>query len=306
VTSVGGTGVPRPDAGLISVFAGFLLFSTSPALVAGSAIVGLVLALWRAWISAAVFGGVVWARGRSTAGIMTLTVLPGIAFGGATALFFEAAQRTSVANAAMIAAMQPVPMLFAARVVFGERVTRVDLMWVALALTGAVIMVTSAAGGTASLSGDLIGAVSSLFGAAYFVTSRMARNKGLEALPLMAGAMFWSSVLLTPIVLLSANGLETPTGGEWIRLAAIALVPGLGHVLIAYSQRTVPFVVVGLAQLLMPVGAGLLAWLFLDQSIGSRQLAGMALVLVSLAAHTLYRAKLTATEESPVGVAEAS
>lgn len=278
--------------GFAAVFMGFLLFSSSPALVAGATLEGLALAGWRAGVSAVVFGVVTWLRGGASREILTKALLSGLCFGVAVGLFFEAAQRTSVANTAIIAAMQPIPMLVAARFVFNERVTRVDGAWFAVALTGATVMVLSAdTGGTASLGGDAIAGVSTLFGAAYFVFSRQARQS-LDAVPLMAGVMLWSSVVLVPLALVSGQTLTPPVGNELIRLAAIALVPGIGHVLIAYAQGSVSLVVVGLAQLLMPVGAATLAWLFLDQDITSGQFAGILLVIVALAAHTVHRSRM--------------
>lgn len=218
----------------------------------------------------------------------------GLCFGLAVGMFFEAAQRTSVANTAIIAAMQPIPMLFAARLVFKERVTGADVGWFAVALTGAVVMVVSAdTGGTASFDGDAIAAVSTLFGAAYFIFSRRARET-LDAVPLMAGVMAWAGVVLIPLAFVSGQTLSPPVGNELVRLGAIALVPGVGHVLIAYAQGSVSLVVIGLAQLLMPVGAATLAWLFLDQDITTGQLVGILLVIAALAAHTVHRSRMEA------------
>ena len=280
--------------GHAAVIAGFLLFSSSPALVAGAELEGLALASWRAVVSAIAFGAFTWLRGGASRDVLTKAALSGLSFGLAVGMFFEAAQRTSVANTAIIAAMQPVPMLFAARIVFREKVTHTDIGWFVIALVGAVVMVLSAdTGGTASLEGDTIAAVSTLFGAAYFIFSRQAREH-LDAVPLMAGVMAWSAVVLVPLALLYGQDLAPPAGDELVRLAAIALIPGLGHVFIAYSQQSVSLVVIGLAQLLMPVGAATLAWLFLDQDITRGQLLGILLVLAALAAHTIHRSRMEA------------
>lgn len=260
--------------------------------MAGATLEGLALAGWRAGVSAVVFGLVAWLRGGLAREVATKAGMAGVCFGLAVGLFFEAAQRTSVANTAIIAAMQPIPMLFAARLVFKEQVTRADVGWFAVALTGAIVMVLSAdTAGTASLDGDAIAAVSTLFGASFFIFSRRARET-LDAVPLMAGVMAWSGVILIPLALISGQALTPPEGNELLRLAAIALIPGIGHVLIAYSQASVSLVVIGLAQLLMPVGAATLAWLFLDQDITGGQFAGILLVITALAAHTLHRSRM--------------
>ena len=260
---------------------------------------GLALAGWRAGVSALAFGVIARVRGGLSRDVMTKGAMAGLCFGLAVGLFFEAAQRTSVANTAIIAAMQPIPMLFAARLVFKEQVTRADVAWFAVALAGAITMVLSAdTSGTASLDGDTIAAVSTLFGAGYFIFSRQARAT-LDAVPLMAGVMAWSSVVLIPLAFISGQTLTPPEGNELIRLAAIALIPGIGHVLIAYAQGSVSLVVIGLAQLLMPVGAATLAWLFLDQGITLGQFLGILLVIAALAAHTLHRSQMEAVPTEP-------
>ena len=267
--------------------------------MAGATLDGLALAGWRAGVSAITFGVVAWLRGGMSSEVFTKGAMAGLCFGLAVGLFFEAAQRTSVANTAIIAAMQPIPMLFAARLVFKEQVTRADVGWFAVALTGAIVMVLSAGtGGTASFDGDAIAAVSTLFGAAYFIFSRRARES-LDAVPMMAGVMAWSGVVLIPLALIAGQTLTPPAGNEVIRLAAIALVPGIGHVLIAYAQGSVSLVVIGLAQLLMPVGAATLAWLFLDQDITTGQFLGILLVIAALAAHTLHRSRMETAPADP-------
>ncbi len=262
--------------------------------MAGAELEGLALAGWRAGVSAIVFGVVAALRGGIGRRVYVLAMAPGLCFGMAVGLFFEAAQRTSVANTAIIAAMQPIPMLIAASVVFKEKVTRTDIVWFAVAFAGALTMVLSAeTGGTAALSGDLIAVVSTFFGAGYFILSRRARET-TDALPLMGGVMAWAAAILVPVALLADQAVAPPSGNELVRLAAIALIPGIGHVLIAHANQGVSLVVIGLAQLLMPVGAASLAFLFLDQGITAGQLAGMGLVVIALSAHTFHRANVEA------------
>lgn len=284
---------PTSHLGFATVFVGFLLFSSSPPLVAGSTLGGLSVAFWRAWLSCAAFAAVAICVKKLEWRLLAVTAVPGLSFGLAISLFFEAAQRTSVANAALIAAMQPLPMIVAARFLFREHVGVPDLGWLALALSGTTFMILNAGNaGSADTTGDVIAIISTVFSAAYFVSSRRARQT-IDTLPFMASMMFWAGVAITPIVLISGQTLFTGHGPEWVRLIAIALIPGLGHLLINYSHRTVPLVVIGLMQLLMPVGATTLAWWFLDQSINTGQLIGMGTVVTALAAHTLYRSRMT-------------
>ena len=77
--------------GHAAVVAGFLLFSSSPALVAGAELEGLALASWRAVVSAVAFGAVTWLRGGARRDVLTKAALSGLSFGLAVGMFFEAA-----------------------------------------------------------------------------------------------------------------------------------------------------------------------------------------------------------------------
>jgi drug/metabolite transporter (DMT)-like permease len=278
--------------GFGAAFVGFVFFSTSPALVAGASLGAIPVAFWRAWIAAALFTGLAAARRTLSRQTWIYTAAPGIAFGVATSFFFEAAQRTSVANATLISAMQPLPLVVAARYLFGERVGLPDLGWLALALSGTMFMILGAdSSGSAALSGDIIAVGAMALSASYFVLGRRARHH-LDALPFMAGTMLWAGLTLTPIMLVADQPVMPTGGSEWARLAAIALVPGIGHLMINYAHRSVALVVIGLLQLLMPIGATILALWFLDQSVTGYQFVGMAVVIVALAAHTSYRSRL--------------
>lgn len=277
-----------------------VLFAAGPVLVAGAELEGLAVAAWRAWIAFAAFGVFTVFRGDASLRALKLTIGPGVAFGIGIALFFSAAQITSVANASLLTVMQPLPLLVAARFVFGERVGSRDLAWMLLAIAGAAFMVLSAdSGGTANIRGDLLATGGTLAGATYFVLAKRARTE-VETMPFMTGMMFWGAVALTPAVLIAGQDPITTDGTEWLRLVAVGLIPGLGHMLINYSHRSVPLVLMGLFQLLMPVAAAILALWFLDQSLSAGQALGGAVVLASLAAHTLHRTGRPDTERSPV------
>ncbi|MEQ8715987.1 MAG: DMT family transporter [Acidimicrobiales bacterium] len=294
-TGAVGRAAPTPvqvRLGYGAVMAGMLMFSLGPVLAAEAELQGLAVAFWRAWIACAFFGLVAATKGALGWQAMRLSAFPGICFGLSIGLFFEAAQRTSVANTALIAVLIPVPMLIAARFVFSEPVGLPDAGWLAIALGGAAFMILVADnGGTSDPFGDFLAVLSTFAGAAYFVLGRRARQK-VDTVPFMVGMMFWGGVVLTPLTFAAGQDLITTDGTEWLRMIAIGLIPGMGHLFINYSHASVPLVIMGLAQLLIPVGATFMAWLFLDQDITVAQLVGICIVLAALAVHTVYRSRL--------------
>ena len=94
---------------------------------------------------------------------------------------------------------------------------------------------------------------------------------------------------MTPIALLSGQQIVPESAGDWMRIGAIALLPGFGHLFLNYAQGKAPFKMIGLIQLLMPVSSTLLALWFLDQPVSASQALAMAVVIISLAALTLTR-----------------
>lgn len=265
--------------------------SATPVLVAGARLEALATSAWRLWLAGLAFAVVTTARRRFSVRCLRLTVWAGLSFGVATALFFSALQLTSVANASVISVMQPLPLLVAARVMFGERITMGDLAWVGLALGGSAFMVLAAdSSGSADLGGDVLAAGSMLAASGYFVFGKRARES-LDTDVFMTGLLFWTTVVITPVLLVSGQTITPPDGEEWVRMVSLAVVVVLGHGLINFANGRLPLAVIGLFQLLVPGFAALLAWVFLDQTITGWQALAMVIVLAALAGHTHYTSR---------------
>jgi drug/metabolite transporter (DMT)-like permease len=95
------------------------------------------------------------------------------------------------------------------------------------------------------------------------------------ALPLLAVIAAWQGALAPPA------GVPS---GDWARLPAIALVPGLAAILLYYrGLRTTPAPVATLAELAFPATALLVNWYFLHATLDRAQLAGFALLWATIA-----------------------
>lgn len=268
--------------GIASSTVGFWLVSLSPVIVAGSGVHGISMAFWRSWIGFAVLGGVVVARKRLTWAIVRRTAAVGLCFGASIGLFFWAAQLTSVANASLITVLQPVVMMVGARFMFAEMVTRRDVFWSAVAITGAITLVLAGdSSGTGDIRGDLLAGGSVVFGAGYFIFGKRVLET-VDVMPFMAGVFLWACLLLTVVVVVSGERIPPDTGEDWLRIFAVGLAPGLGHLLLNFAQNKAPLNLIGVIQLLVPVNATLMAYFFLDQSVTGLQLVGMALVIGAL------------------------
>ena len=201
------------------------------------------------------------------------------------ALFFTAVKLTSVVNATIIGALQPVLLTIYAVRFLGERVTRRDLVLGLVALVGvAVIVLAGTSSGEASLLGDLC-AVGALFAwSAYFVEAK--RVDGVVSpVDFTISAAIVVAVTNVPLALLFGQSLAWPNASQWFWLIALALGAGvLGHNLMNWSIVRIPLWLGSTFTLFVPVVSSALAWLVLDEPLSPIQIIAMTTTVGALAA----------------------
>ncbi|MGI9623939.1 MAG: DMT family transporter [Acidimicrobiales bacterium] len=275
--------------GLLSSFIAFALISLSPVIVAASGVHGMVMAFWRSLIGFVLLGMFVIPRRRLSWRAFVSTAPAGLAFGGAIGLFFWASQITSVVNASLITVFQPIVLMVAASLMFDEHMTRRDIFWAGAAISGAAVLILAGdSEGTGDIRGDLLAFVSIMIGAAYFVFGKQ-RMAVMALTDFMTGMFAWATLVLIVVVVASGEPILADNNADWIRIVAVGLAPGFGHVLINYAHGKAPLNLMGLMQLFVPVSATLLAYWFLDQSVTTFQVVGMVVVISALAVQTLTR-----------------
>jgi drug/metabolite transporter (DMT)-like permease len=246
---------------------------------------GLVVAFHRLWIgclaTVAVFYGM---GGRLSWRTLRLSVTGGLAFGADIVLFFSALRYTTVANATIVGALQPVLVLLIAGRMFGEQVTATIVSLSAIAIAGVAIVVYGSSGAPVwSVGGDLL-AIAALFAwTAYFVASRQVR-KVLSPFEYLSAMLVVATVALAPVAFLSGSRLD-PGGLDawgWIALLAIGS-GGFGHLLVNWAHNHIDLTVMSLLTLAIPVFAVVSAAIFVDETITWTQVLGMAVVLGALA-----------------------
>lgn len=243
---------------------------------------GIGTSFHRSWLGAAFTIGLLYLRGeRLSWRALRLSVWGGITFGLNVATFFVAVKNTSIANAATIAALQPILLLLVVNRFFGERPGGRVWIFTLLSLGGVALVVQgSERAGTGRLSGDLLAFAAMVLFAAYYVASKHART-ALTTLEYQASLLVVASVVLIPIALLSGERLRIETG-DWPYLWLMVLVPGTGHLLINYAVQYVPLVVPSVLNLWVPVGATLAAWVLLGESLVLLQILGVSACVLSL------------------------
>ena len=269
-------------------------------IVSDSAVHGLSMAFWRSWIAAPVIGiYALWEQNqRLTLKKFLLCAPAGLCFGLSIGLFFWSTQVTTLVNASLISSLQPIIIVALSYYFFHERITSVDVAFAAVAIGGAVVIVLAGSSdGTGKLSGDLLALIAIILGSFYFAFGKHTL-KQLSVAEFMAGYFVWAGIVLTPMVLIVGAGIMPKTSRDIIQILAVAFIPGVGHVLINYSQGKAPLNMIGVLQLLIPVTATALAFLFLNATVSYFKAIGMIVVIVTIGASTYTRSKREEREKN--------
>jgi drug/metabolite transporter (DMT)-like permease len=198
-------------------------------------------------------------------------------------LFFTALQTTTVASAAVISALQPVMLLPVSASLYGERVTARRLSLIVPTVAGTVLVVAgSSGGGEWSLGGDLAALGGTALGCVYFVGTKSARDT-LDTLEYQAAALVVAAVTALPGAVLLGDGFVVPRGTEWMWPVVMTLVPGTGHLLMSWAQRSLSVSFTATVALAVVVVSAVGAAVLFDQPLRAVQVVGMGVVLGSLA-----------------------
>ena len=283
------TATDRSQLGYPAAVAALIFWGGQAVIVKGIDLDPMPLVFLRIWMAAA-FSVLVLhlSGGRFTRQVLRRCVVGGFAFGMDLVLFFTAIKLTTVANATIIPSMQPVLLVFAAPLLFRERIGRRDIGLAGVAIAGVVLVVFGATGLPEwSPAGDLW-AVATLFAwTGYFMASKAARAK-LSAAEFTAGASFIAAIVVTPFAAFSGQTWAMPSGGEWFWIAMMAVGPGwAGHYLMNWALGHVPIWFGGTIALATPVASAAMAAVFLSQGMTVLQVIGMTVTILSLVAITL-------------------
>jgi drug/metabolite transporter (DMT)-like permease len=271
-------------AGVLGGVAAMAAWAASGVMAKGIDMPGMAIIVYRMWLYSVVV--VVWLalrHSRLDRALLRRAAPGGLALGLDLALFFNAVKTTTIANATVIGALQPILMMALAYRLFGERVRRRDLVLSLVAMAGVTVVVFGSAGlPDASPVGDLLAAGALFAWTGYFAFSKRTQAT-MTPLQYTAATALWATALNTPIAIVSGQSLAWPSATNWFWLALLALFPGLvGHSLMNWSLTRIPVWLASTLTLAIPVTSTLLAWLFIDEPVRMVQFAGMGVVVVAL------------------------
>jgi len=206
--------------------------------------------------------------------------LPGLFFAGDLAVWHWSIHWTSVANATLLANFQPVLVTLGGWLIFRRRFKGLFLVGMVLALAGAAVLVGASTGG--QLRGDLLGLLTAVFYASYFLSVGWLRER-FSTPTILAHTVTAAAIILAPIAYLSGESLFGYSMAGWldvIGLAAVSQIIGQGFVIYALAHLPAHFSAVTL--LLQPAIAALLAWWLFLETPEPQQAVGGVVMLVGI------------------------
>jgi drug/metabolite transporter (DMT)-like permease len=225
----------------------------------------------------------VWMRARGTWPswyMLRNSLAGGVCLSLDVALFFTAVKLTTIVNATIISALQPVLVMAVAGPLFGERIRRRDVAVAAVAVAGVVAIVTLSAGRPEWNGVGDIAAVGALIAwTGYLVLSKRSAST-LTSMQYTVGTALWTTLFSLLIGLAVGHDMGLPAASNWLPLAGLALGGGvIGHTLMNWSLVRIPLWIGSALTLLIPVTSSLLAWVFLGEPLSAGQLVAMAVVI---------------------------
>jgi drug/metabolite transporter (DMT)-like permease len=276
----------RSGLPLFAVALAVFAWGFGPLFVKGIDASAPTIVFWRVLIGTAIAVAFAFVTGgRITWKLLVVAFPVGVCFGLSFIFGFESFQKTSIVNATLIPALQPVLILLVASRLFGERRAPIELAFSALALVGVVVVVAGASSDGSSLEGNVFAVLNLVVFTVYFLLGKHVRSTDVHAWSLLAAVFICALVVVVPWSLLSTHDLDAIHGTDWLLLLGLILLPGMvGHGLMTWAHHYVDVTVTSMMTLANPVVSIVGAWIIYDQDLTAEQLAGGAVVLVALGA----------------------
>jgi len=264
-----------------------LAVSTSAILVRWSEAPSSVKALYRVVFMTALVAPVAVARDRKDLQrIGRRDTVVALAAGAALAVhfaaWFESLEFTTVAASVTLVQTQPLFVAAGAALLLGERVTRMTVVGILVAVVGVAVMSAGEAGSQAAsapLLGNTLAVAGAIAAAAYVLAGRSLRQR-ISLFPYVTVVYAACSVVLLGVVVAQGHDLLAYPLREWLLFLGMAVGPGLfGHTVVNWALEHLESSLVSVSLLGEPVGSTVLALWLLAEVPGPWTVVGGGVVL---------------------------
>jgi drug/metabolite transporter (DMT)-like permease len=233
---------------------------------------------------------------------LVFATLSGFALALHFASWFESLEWTSVAASVTLVQSQPLFVAVGAWLLLQEYINRRMTLGILVAIVGVATMsMGDLLGGVLVGPNPLLGNGLALFGAVmaagYVLAGRSLRQR-VSLVPYVVVVYSVCTVCLFAIALLQGGALTGYPPREWLIFLGLAAGPGLlGHTVINWALAHLESSVVSVSMLGEPVGATILAFVFLAEAPTLYTVLGGAIVLGGIAITTVERERRQTAEQ---------
>ncbi|PWW17160.1 threonine/homoserine efflux transporter RhtA [Cytobacillus oceanisediminis] len=212
-------------------------------------------------------------------------------------LWFESLNYTSVASSTVLVTLQPLFAFAGTYFFFKEKFTWKAILSGLLAIGGSVIISWGdfKISGSA-LFGDILALIACALVTAYLMFGQAVRKR-LSLITYTFVVYSISTVTLLLYVLIVQEPLLPYATSDWVYFILLALIPTLlGHTLFNWSLKWLSTSTISMAILFEPVGAAVLAYYLLQESVVWTQVLGGAIVIGGISLFLLDERRLRMKE----------
>ena len=198
-------------------------------------------------------------------------------------LWISSLSYTSIASSVVLVTSHPVFVALISYFLWGERVRKLTIIGIVVALTG--IMLIYYSGFTISsrtIFGDLLALIASLAMGVYLIIGRQLKDS-IDITSYLTIIYTSSAAILLVTAIVFGHSLIGYSHQTYLMLVLIALIPQLiGHSCLNFAVRSMPATVVSVAILGEPVGATLLGFIILNEIPTLNEIVGGFLILCGI------------------------
>jgi drug/metabolite transporter (DMT)-like permease len=211
------------------------------------------------------------------------TTIAGIFLAFHFILWFESLNYTSVASSTVLVTLQPLFAFAGTYLFFKEHISLKTLISGLIAVLGSVLIGYGdfKISGTA-LYGDVLALIACALITGYLLFGQDVRKR-LSLITYTFVVYGVSTITLFFYIIVKGESFGPYPASEWMWFLLLAIIPNLlGHTLFNWSLKWVSTNVISIAILFEPVGAAILAYFILGETLSASQIIGGSVVLAGI------------------------
>jgi drug/metabolite transporter (DMT)-like permease len=273
----------------LAILVSILAVSTASILIRISSAPALAIASYRMLLSTLILspyffytGGVEKVRSIGRRGVLML-ILIGVVLAVHFGSWITSLSLTTVASSVIFVHIDPIFVALVSHFFLGEKVSSKTVLGITLGISGATLIAVGDVGrGKLNLYGDLLALIGGIMLGIYILGGRALRQK-MDLTSYVTPVYFTSAMVLLLVSFVTGTKLSGYPLREYLLFLVIAIVPMIfGHTVYNWALKYVEAPIVSLSLLGEPVGASILAYIFLGEVPTSMIIIGGALTLLGI------------------------